>query len=99
MLKSEALIDWQQDANVIERTIRAFNPFPVCQAAFNGTLLKVWQASVVQHASGVAGEILAIDKHGITIACGKQALRLESLQRPGGKPQAAGQLAQSMGLK
>lgn len=98
LLKNEALIDWQQDACVIERTLRAFNPFPVCQASFNGTLLKVWQASVV-NVSGTAGEILALDKHGITVACGTQALRLETLQRPGGKPQPAGQLAQSMGMQ
>ena len=34
LLKSEAQIDWRQDARQIERAVRAFNPFPVCHADF-----------------------------------------------------------------
>lgn len=96
LLKSEAMIDWNLDAHVIERTVRAFNPFPTCQTQYQGAMLKVWQSSVVESVSGQAGEILALDKHGITIACGQHGLRLEIVQRAGGKPQAAGQLAKMM---
>ncbi len=96
LLKSEATIDWRQDAQVIERTVRAFNPFPTCQTQYQGAMLKVWQSSVVQGVTGQAGEILALDKHGITVACGQHGLRLETVQRAGGKPQAARQLAQGM---
>lgn len=96
LLKSEAMIDWSLDAHVIERTVRAFNPFPTCQTLYQGAMLKVWQSSVVTGAAGQSGEILALDKHGITVACGQHGLRLETVQRAGGKPQAAGQLAKMM---
>src|SRR5674476_1575857 len=48
---------------------------------------------------GDPGKVLAVDKHGITVACGNDALRLEVLQRPGGKAQSAAQLLQAMPIK
>jgi len=42
---------------------------------------------------------LAADKLGITVACGKGALRLEVLQRPGGKAQPAAQFLQALSIK
>lgn len=96
LLKSEAMIDWSLDAHVIERTVRAFNPFPTCQTQHQGAMLKVWQSSMVKGVTGQAGEIIALDKHGITVACGQHGLRLEIVQRAGGKPQAGGQLVQGM---
>lgn len=95
LLKSEAKIDWQLDAAVIERSIRAFNPFPVCQFEYQQQMIKVWSASLSQR-SGTPGEVLSVDKLGITVACGTQALRLETLQRPGGKAQPAAQFIQAM---
>ncbi len=99
LLKSEAQIDWRQDARQIERAVRAFNPFPVCHADLGGVALKIWQAAVQEGAQGEAGEILAVDKRGITVACGKDALRLEVLQRPGGKAQPAAQFMQAVPVK
>ena len=99
LLKSEAQIDWRQDARQIERTVRAFNPFPVCHASLNGTAIKIWQAALQEGAQGEAGKVLAADKHGITVACGKDALRLEVLQRPGGKAQPAAQFLQAVPVK
>ncbi len=99
LIKSEALIDWRQDARQIERAVRAYNPFPVCHANLNGVIIKIWQAEVCQNMQGDPGKVLAVDKHGITVACGKDALRLGTLQRPGGKAQSAAQFLQAMPLK
>jgi methionyl-tRNA formyltransferase len=99
LIKSEAQIDWRQDAQQIERAIRAFNPFPVSQTHFNGTTVKIWQASLCVDKQGEPGKVLALDKQGITVACGKNALRLEVLQRSGGKTQPAAQFLQSMPIK
>jgi methionyl-tRNA formyltransferase len=96
LLKSEAQIDWRQDARQIERAVRAYNPFPVCHASLNGVALKVWQAGLCADQQGEPGRVLAVDKHGITVACGQGALRLEVLQRPGGKAQPAAQFLQAM---
>lgn len=99
LLKSEALIDWQQDAQQIERTVRAFNPFPVCHTSLNGVAIKIWQAGLCAGMRGEPGRVLAADKSGITVACGKDALRLEILQRPGGKAQPAAQFLQAMPVR
>ncbi len=99
LLKSEAQIDWRQDARQIERAVRAFNPFPVCHASFNGVALKIWQAAIEEGARGEPGKVLAVDKRGITVACGKDALRLEVLQRPGGKAQPAAQFLQAVPVR
>ena len=96
LLKSEAQIDWRQDALQIERAVRAYNPFPVCHADFNGVTIKIWQAGLRAGEHGAPGSVLAVDKQGITVACGKDALRLEVLQRPGGKAQPAAQFLQAM---
>jgi methionyl-tRNA formyltransferase len=99
LLKSEAQIDWRLDARQIERAVRAFNPFPVCHANLNGVAIKIWQAALQEGMQGGAGKVLAADKHGITVACGRNALRLEVLQRPGGKAQPAAQFLQAVPVK
>lgn len=95
ILKSEGRIDWSQDARQLGLAVRAFNPFPVCHAALGDTAIKVWQATPVAQ-QGEPGTVLAVDKQGITVACGKDALRLEVLQRPGGKAQPAVQFLQAV---
>ena len=99
LLKTEAQIDWRQDARQLERAVRAFNPFPVCHAEFKGVALKVWQAGLCNDTYGEPGKVLAVDKYGITVACGKGALRLEILQRPGGKVLPAAQFLQAVPVK
>lgn len=99
LLKSEAQIDWRQDARQLERAVRAFNPFPVCHASFGGVAVKIWQAALQEGMQGEAGRVLAVDKRGITVACGKNSLRLEVLQRPGGKAQPAAQFLQAVPVK
>lgn len=97
LLKGEAQIDWHQDAAQIVRAVRAYNPFPVCQAKLNDIVVKIWQAEVViADRSSSPGEVLTADKSGITVACGKDALRLLVLQRPGGRAQPAVQFLQAM---
>ncbi len=96
LLKSEAVIDWRQDAEQIARAVRAYNPFPVCQAKLNGVVLKIWQTKTCPDQHGKPGVVLAADKKGIVVACGKDALQLLVLQRPGGKAQGAAQFMQAM---
>jgi len=98
LLKGEAQIDWKQDAQQLERAVRAYNPFPVCHASLNGVMIKIWQATRAGQ-QGAPGAVLAVDKQGITVACGKDALRLEVLQRPGGKAQPVAQFLQAIPVK
>ena len=98
LLKAEGQIDWSQDAQQLGLAVRAFNPFPVCHAALGDNAIKVWQATPVAQ-QGEPGTVLAADKQGITVACGKDALRLEVLQRPGGKALPAAQFLQAVPIR
>jgi methionyl-tRNA formyltransferase len=82
--KREAEIDWSQPAAVIERRIRAFDPFPGSLARLRGETLKLWKATMVA-AGGAAGTVLDVGAEGIVVACGEGALRLTELQKPGGR--------------
>jgi len=84
--KAEAQIDWQQPAEVIERSIRAFNPWPVCWTELEQQRLRVFAAKVlVETANQPAGEIIGISENGIRVACGQGQLEITQLQKPGGK--------------
>jgi len=87
--KEEARIVWGQDAGIILLQIRAFNPNPGAHCRIGQTEVKIWQASVEPQRSGKPGQILAADATGLLVACGRQSLRLEQLQKSGGKRLAA----------
>ncbi len=99
--KAEAAIDWAQPAAVIERRVRAFDPFPGCTFTLptdkGPEVVKLWRASVVP-ASGAPGEVLHAQGETLVVACGEQALALHTLQRPGGKRVAAREFLQSCTL-
>jgi methionyl-tRNA formyltransferase len=86
--KAEAAVRWNEPAELIERRIRAFDPFPGVTATIEGEPVKLWRAEVVA-GRGLPGEVLAADPGGLTVACGDAALRLTELQRAGGRRLAA----------
>ncbi len=86
--KAEAAIDWQQSASVLERRIRAFDPFPGCSAELLGQSVKVWRARVAA-GQGAPGQVLMASGGRLVVACGEQALELLELQLPGGRRLAA----------
>ena len=83
--KAEARIDWTQPAVQIERQIRAFNPYPVANTSLQGETLRVWRAGAVRGASAEPGHVVEVSDAGIVVACGEDALRIDELQRAGGK--------------
>jgi methionyl-tRNA formyltransferase len=77
-------IDWTQPAEIIERKIRAFNPWPgaFTEIASHGVRkLKIFSAAIV-NLNGVPGEILRREKE-LVIAAGKGALSLGEVQLEG----------------
>ncbi|MBR1604720.1 MAG: methionyl-tRNA formyltransferase [Alphaproteobacteria bacterium] len=81
--KRESKIDFSQSAEILERKIRAFNPYPAMYFEYQGERIKVLRAKVVdQH--GEIGEILEGEK-ALIIACKNKALSITELQRSGKK--------------
>jgi methionyl-tRNA formyltransferase len=82
--KTEALIDWSQDAETITRRVRAFNPFPGVVTSLHGEHIKVWGAHrgdqnlIKPGISYKKGQILSIA--GVFIACAaiKKVANVES---------------------
>ncbi len=81
-------IDWSEPAEVTERKIRAFNPWPGAFMQINNRNLKIFSASVVD-LSGRPGEILRSEKE-LIVAAGKSALSLGEVQLEGKRRMSAG---------
>ncbi|MBA3755149.1 MAG: methionyl-tRNA formyltransferase [Nitrosomonas sp.] len=83
--KTEAEINWQQSAEQIDRVVRTFSSNPSAYTYFRDMVLKIWQAKVVAGKAGEPGEIVAVNREGIIVACGSGMLQVEIVQKPGGK--------------
>jgi methionyl-tRNA formyltransferase len=88
-------IDWTESAALLERKIRAFNPWPgaftlLRDAAGRDRKLKVFSATVVPSRQAAPGEIL--QSHGaIAITAGDGALSLGEVQLEGKRRMSAGE--------
>ncbi len=89
--KAEAELDWDQSAEVLQRRIRAFNPWPVAWCDVDGQRLRIWKAEVVGDVvDGKPGSVL-IDRQSMIIKTAEKSLRVLELQRPGGQRMTTGQ--------
>ena len=95
--REDGRIDWSEPAHIIERKIRAFNPWPGAFTEFapllldsggtGGRNLKIFSASVVD-LSGEPGEILRGEDE-LIIAASKGALSLSEVQLEGKRRMSA----------
>jgi methionyl-tRNA formyltransferase len=79
--REDGRIDWSESAGVIERKIRAFNPWPGAFMSIDGRNLKIFSASIVD-LGGIPGEILKSHNE-FVVAAGKGALSLGEVQLEG----------------
>lgn len=92
--KAESRLDFSIPAEVLERKIRAFNPYPAVYFEYGGERYKILRAKVVDE-SGEAGAIL--DGVGrLVIACGDKALEVTEIQRQGKKKMPTEELLRGM---
>ena len=83
--KEESKLDFDNDAIVLERKIRAFNPYPATYFEFNNERFKLLKCNVVDNEKGLkVGEIWQDDKH-LVIGCKEKALNVLQIQRQGKK--------------
>ena len=84
LTRDDGKIDWSEPAEIIERKIRAFNPWPgaFTEIAAPGVRkLKIFSAAIVD-LSGKPGEFLRSEKE-LIVAAGKNALSLNEVQPEG----------------
>ena len=86
--KQDAQLLWSTDAIQLERSIRAYNPWPICYFKVEKLFIKVWSANVINNFSQYKyniGEIILINKHGIQIKTKRNILNITTVQLPGKK--------------
>ncbi|MFO1330674.1 MAG: methionyl-tRNA formyltransferase [Rubrivivax sp.] len=84
--KAEAAVDWRQPAEVIERRLRAFDPFPGCTFGLGDEVVKLWRARLAPGPAGAdPGTCLPTSEGSLRVACGDGALDLLDLQRSGAR--------------
>ena len=84
--KQEALINWNNKATNIERSIRAFNPWPVAYLETEGQRVRVFEATIAELSRQASpGTVIRKDKNGIVVACSDGAINITSLQLAGAK--------------
>lgn len=101
--KEDGKLDWTQSARVLWNRVRGLTPWPGTythlQRGATPTLLKVLCAEPTNQKSGVPGEIISADAHGVLVACGEGSLRIMELQREGGKRLDAAQFLAGFPLR
>lgn len=100
LLREDGELDWTHDAAVLERRIRAFEPWPGTSTTYRDAKgrarrLKVFAPTAVEVVEGKhqPGTVLAVQVDGILIACGQGALRVQNLQPEGKGKMTAAQFA------
>lgn len=94
--RREARVDWRADAAQIARRVRAFDPAPGLHFELDGESVKLWRAAPRDDLPPApAGTVLVAGGGRLVVACGRGALELVELQRPGGRRVGAAAFLQS----
>ena len=99
LVKQEGHIDWHTDALTIERLIRAFNPWPGTFTDLGDQRIRLHMAQEQEQKQDPGrdntspGIVLARQREGIDIACGKgSVLRVSQVQLSGARAQSVNDL-------
>lgn len=91
--KRDGALDWSEDAELLERKIRAFHPWPGMRCAVvtskKSTGVRITNAEVKADISNEPGVVVRADKREWVVACGRGALSIVKLV-PDGKREMGG---------
>src|SRR5260221_1064229 len=82
LTRAEEKIDWLQDAELVARRIRAFDPGPGAWTSCRGKALKLFDARALAVAAGAPGTVLAAGES-LRVACGSGAIEACEVQPEG----------------
>lgn len=79
-------IDWEKDAAEIERLVRGLDPWPSAYTMWDGRVMKIWKASVLNESTEAEpGTVIKVEKDAFTVQTGNGCLKVLALQIPGKK--------------
>ncbi|MEP6690422.1 MAG: methionyl-tRNA formyltransferase [Gemmatimonadaceae bacterium] len=100
--REDARVRWHANAAAVARQIRAYDPKPGAFTTLGATAIKLYGASITDVPGGwedaTEGEVLALDEHGLLVACHDGALRISELKPSGKKRLTAAELARGRGI-
>lgn len=100
--KEEGKINWRESLELIERKIRAYNPYPMAYSDYHdNNRLRIIQAYAQYKQEPSAhppGTILQHDRSGLHIQCQNGVLIAKEIQLAGKKPTSAAALANGLNL-
>jgi len=99
LTKAEAELDWNEAAEVLQRKVRAFNPWPVAWCELGGQRLRIWQAEVVDSPAGCAPGEIVVEDQSLLVGTAEKALKILEIQRAGGQRMMAGQFLNAHDLR
>lgn len=84
--KSQACLDWQENAFILDRKIRAYYPWPIAYIMHQNNPIKIYRAKAhsLVH-SHTPGTLFKISDESIWIACKENCLEIFEIQFPGKK--------------
>jgi methionyl-tRNA formyltransferase len=91
--KEHGAVDWAQPARTVWNRVRAVTPWPGATAGLAGRRLIVLASRPETEPTGAPGEVLAVDREGVVVACSEGALRLVKVKPEGRAEQAAAEWA------
>jgi len=89
LTKAEAEMDWNLPAEVLQRKVRAYNPWPVAWCELGGQRLRIWQAEVVATKTPLGPGQIRSNEQSFIVGTAEKALRILEIQRAGGQRMSA----------
>jgi len=84
--KEDGHIDWNHSAEIIERQIRAYTPWPGTYSFWNDKRLKIIEAGISNNSAKLSPGQTKIINSTIIVGCGQGNLELKKIQLEGKKP-------------
>ncbi len=92
LTKEQGRLDWAKPAELLEREIRAFVPWPVAYTPWAEGVLRIFRATLISDRGTPddrPGSIVRLEPNGIVVATGSGLLSLLEVQPQGGRRMAA----------
>ena len=99
--KADSRINWTENAELINRKIRAYNPWPVAHCYIDNKYIRIWSSKPSDHefTEHKPGEIIKITQDGIFVKCREKSILISGVQPEGKQKMLASDFARGYNLE